>query len=675
MRTSAIIAIIILAAITQGTCAKVPLHHSEPLFQLAEGSWFADEQTLFVFYELSIAKGHSPLSQVEVRWTTDSGTEPWKPLSAIENVHPHVEASCSPGITHCGSVSPRVQLRPRDLELRFRYHPAGALTEDTIPALNLVDGGAGSPSRSAHIYGVFDSQNRFIQWRSRHNIPGLRNNQVTALGLRRWFRVTDFHIGDWPSALPNPANIAVGNNPYLYGSLPSCDSLATPWATESTVETTARASFLSDRLPDSVAAAPMVCGAAEVIDGKGLYTAAAIARKNPDVEAPLTELRTPIAQAIPLCSVLKSCAAPANSVHLAMQQQRLLCTNLTEICLENLAGLGDQTGLEQIFLSQASGSRTPGQDSLFTVIVHHDDATGVLQNSVEKALGQVLTLERDRTTPRVVGAFVFDSWPHRMTDDEALLSTLWCPAPTLGEDDLPDLSSDTCRVVPDLGIQLGPLSLRVLPILPTRDAYTTFLRTRSDSDTGRMTALNFLAPLRTPLSLNAYEADGSVSTFFNSDTIPLTAGQVLSYCPMANEGWPFVFRTASESTTRSLHSLAAATLETDEVVELGLRWPFPYFVRLTYQVTLSGAVTAFSASIPFRQSAANSTEAGIELWSRASFPLAPLLKRCTRFCAHPTFNATGAYEVRRLFTTSYRGDCYQPSFPNPAAPEEFPYDP
>ena len=47
-----------------GSCQKVPIVDIQARFTLADLSWFAAEQTMFVFYELSAEQGIGPESQV-----------------------------------------------------------------------------------------------------------------------------------------------------------------------------------------------------------------------------------------------------------------------------------------------------------------------------------------------------------------------------------------------------------------------------------------------------------------------------------------------------------------------------------------------------------------------------------------------------------------------------------
>ena len=92
-------------------------------------------------------------------------------------------------------------------------------------------------------------------------------------------------------------------------------------------------------------------------------------------------------------------------------------------------------------------------------------------------------------------------------------------------------------------------------------------------------------------------------------------------------------------------------------------------VRLTYQTTIAGNVTAFSFTVPFGISSENKAEYGAALWDQSTFLLANTLIQCTRFCSHPTFDPFGVYQVNSPFNPTFLSQCYTgvhtPKFPTP----------
>ena len=65
---------------------------------------------------------------------------------------------------------------------------------------------------------------------------------------------------------------------------------------------------------------------------------------------------------------------------------------------------------------------------VLVLVVHHDDTTGKIGKAIESALEQVLIPERDKSSPRVSGAFLFDSSAYRVTSNALKSVVLWCPS-------------------------------------------------------------------------------------------------------------------------------------------------------------------------------------------------------------------------------------------------------
>ena len=172
------------------SCTKVPLYDVEAGFSRSDAAWFAEEETLFFFYEVAAEQGIGAPSVVEVRWASDTERVDWTPIEDFETVHEHVDTDCGPN-ARCGSSSIAVSDEPREVAIRLRYHRDGEMALDADVAFNVVGPGPAHSNRSLAVYGVFDESNQQIQWRSRHQFPTLRNMQASQLGLRRSFTVSD----------------------------------------------------------------------------------------------------------------------------------------------------------------------------------------------------------------------------------------------------------------------------------------------------------------------------------------------------------------------------------------------------------------------------------------------------------------------------------------------------
>jgi hypothetical protein len=298
---------------------------------------------------------------------------------------------------------------------------------------------------------------------------------------------------------------------------------------------------------------------------------------------------------------------------------------------------------------------------------------------VEQALEEVLPFEREKSSPRVSGALIFDSMGHEVETADLARMVLWCP-PTTSGNILDQISQDTprnCPVQPDIpDIQLGPFRFSTLPILPTRAQYLDFINRYSDAQGGYMKSLTFLAPERTPLSDNFPAGDFGTATFFNNEVVTASPGDVFSYCqPQDKRASAIVFRTGPGLPPQPLANLPDLHDSAPQSsYALGVFWEFPYLLRLQYEVIVAGAATAYALTVPFGIAAPNTNYWGTQLWAQGEFDLSQTLLKCTQFCGHPTFDSAGVYNVGQSFHDAYRTQCYRPKYPAPGD-GGFPLDP
>ncbi len=659
-------ALIALAA--GAACNKVPITDVRARFTLADVSWFAEEQTMFVFYRVEAEQGLGPDSVVELTYRSDDQDQSWTPILELATVHTHLPVDC--GINaRCGSASLPVALPPRQVGVRLRYHREGEVTLDPPVNLNLVAEGPPQTSRSLLVYGVFDATNTQIQWRARHQFPTLRNEQAQELGLRRRFQMASPAFGEIDT------DAALTNNPYGYAFAPACPQDLQPlgWAP---IETQDRAVFDGNQLPLPASVSPVVCAQSTVTDAKGSFVAAALARKNPEVEPAFPTLRSPIRQNVQIGFLLHPCERTISDVHKQMQIQRLGLQTAQQICIDRWQGPDFATTLAATFRKTLDEVRVQGKDMVLTLALHHDDETKGLARVLERALEEVLVVERDKSTPRLSGAFVLDSYAYAVTRPQVASLVLWCPASLRSDlDEAPNVS-EGCTVLPDnLELSLGPFSVANVPILPSRVQYLNFIKKYSEAQTGRMRTLTFRAPERTPLSENIALGDFATATFFNNEGITAAPTDAFSFCAGTPFGSAAVFKTGDEMVLAALADLPSFHRATPAAnYPLGLAWEFPFLLRMDYEIVIAGGISAFSVTAPFGVGVPVGTNFGGELWQREAFPLSEVLLQCRRFCDHPTFDSAGVYNLNTDFVNGYQNRCYRPLFPTRAG-GGFPLDP
>ncbi|HHO52282.1 MAG TPA: hypothetical protein ENK18_15765 [Deltaproteobacteria bacterium] len=666
-----------LLALSAPSCRKVPIFDVDAGFVLADASWFAEEETLFLFAEVHAEQGISDLSVLEVTYLTDDEELPWTPLSELPMVHTHVPADCGPN-TLCGSASLHVPSEPREVALRMRYHRDGALSLGAETVFNTVAAGPAHTNRSLIVYGVFDELNQRIQWRGRHQLPTLRNQRAGALGLRRDITITEQRSGTRELASPL--------NPYGYGvDCPetfAATGLPELWTNE-------RARFNAEALPLSAADDPVVCATATVTDATGTFSTGAIARKNPEVRAAFPSLRSPAHDATPLQFFLGPCDRTISAEHEAMQRQRLLIgPDVPTTCTEGWRQPGFVEQLVVTFRDAVEDERRTGNDMVLVIALNQDEIG--LSEAVEEALLQVAPGERLRGSPRLAGAFVLDSTAHGLSLEELSPVTLWCPS-TVPFDQIPDLSARTCAIEPDIpDFELGPFSFGSLPILPSREQYLDFIDTYSPNQAGSVQSLAFRTPEFATTATHVDVGGFGAATFLNNERISADPDDAFSYC-VAEDPQLVVFRSGllDNPLLGQLIAQGCAQLGLPEEIcasailgisplqwlpdwhnvfgedtyELGIFWEFPFLLRMDYELVQAGSVSAFGLSVPFGIASPGESYYGTELWTLDEIPLGEVLLQCTRFCDHPTFDSAGVYHVTDPFRTSYAHNCYLPAYP------------
>lgn len=633
-------------------------------FATADAAWFAGEETLFVFYEAVAAQGLGAETVIELTWTTDDGVVEWIDIEALPTVHTHLAVDC--GVERrCGSTSLHVPREPRDVALRLRYHREGALTLDPETRLNVIGPGPAHTHRSLLVYGVFDEDDRAVQWRARHRFPTLRNEEAERLGLRRRFTVDGIgHI----AAAPDPA--ALGN-PYLYGA-PCADLAPLEWGA---VESEDRAAFSPETLPAAAFAAAALCARATVEDATGTFEATAFARKNPEVRPAFPLLRSPVREATPVKYLLSICDRTISAAHLDMQQQRLLMEGIEPVCIDDLTDpdLADEAAdaLLARFRRDLETVRAGGDDMVLAAALHHDDRR--LGATLEPLLAALVTAEGERNSPRLAGVFLLDSYPYEIADATVGASTIWCPSSLDFDFDFDDplalppsgVASLVCAV-PDfpLNLSLGPFDLGGLPILPSREQFLDFIDIYGEDEAGSMSALTFKAPELPPDAEHLRVPPFGVATFFNDEIITAEPDDAFSHCPTDGEFAGAVFRAPGVDAPLPIAALPdyhAMTGGGD--YPLGLSYDFPYLLEIEYVAVAAVGVTAVGFTLPIGFGTAVEEDYGSTVWRTGEFPIAETLTHCRRFCHHPTFDAAGIYQVDDPFAETYRTTCYAPDHP------------
>lgn len=657
-------------------CRKAPLFDVGARFLLADASWFAEEETLFVFYELTAEQGLNDEGVVEITWTTDAARLDWTSLADLPLVHTHLPVDCGVD-ARCGSASFPVTSEPRNVQMRYRYHRDGALALGASTVFNVVGPGLPHSNRSLIAYGVMDEANEHVQWRGRHQFPTLRNEQVEELGLRRSIVVENQRFGT--------ESLATGSNPYGYGVTCPADFVLTGAARLETID---RAAFSPEILPLGASDANTVCADVTVTDARGTFTTGAIARKNPEVEPAFPLLRSPIHDAVRLPFFIGPCDGSGDPAHEAMLRQRLQLGPIPTTCTD---GWGQPDWVPELVvkLQDAIAAQRPSGEDMVLVIALSREEPGVA-DALEEALLQVVPQEVDRTTPRVAGAFVLDSDDRTIDSPELAAVTLWCPAVLYTS--ATDESLRSCAILPEnLDLELGPFSFGSLPILPSRDQYLEFIEDYSVKQAGEITSLALRVPELAATTEHERVGDFGTATFLNNEIISADPNDAFSYCESETSALT-VFRSEilelrseqcldyglPEEYCAPVLSLALLPdwhlTFGERSYDIGIAWEFPFLVDMEYETFIAASVTAFGFSVPFGAGIPGETYYGSEVWVDEEHDLSTALLQCDRFCGNPTFDSAGVYHVTDPFRSTYANSCYSPDFPA-LGDDGYPIDP
>ncbi|MGA1355035.1 MAG: hypothetical protein ACO32I_09725, partial [Candidatus Limnocylindrus sp.] len=331
---------------------------------------------------------------------------------------------------------------------------------------------------------MVDERNERVQWRLRHQFPNLRNEEAQALGLRRWFQVEQASYGD--AGLDAP--FASLDNAYGYGLFAECPAEFTDFD-HPPVETTERAIFQSQTLPLESSASPHVCAHATVVDARGTYRTNALAQKNPEVRPAFAALRTPVRELKQIRYFFETCDLTVSEGHRQLQLQRMLMDESHSHCVDDFEDDNFWARISGLLRARLDEERSSGEDMALVIALQRADNNQLLPQRIAVALSEVMASEREKSSPRLAGIFVYDSDSYVGGSTGFQTTTLWCPS-SFGGDDL-DFISDSgvrdCGLSSELELPINDsLRISTLPVLPTRRQYETFVAKYGEQALGSM---------------------------------------------------------------------------------------------------------------------------------------------------------------------------------------------
>ena len=146
-----VLLVLVLASIAG--CTKVPLYDVGAEFALADAAWFEEEETLFIFWDLTAQQGLGPDTVMEITYQTDTEDVDWTPVTELPTVHRHVPVDC--GIEGmCGSTSLHID-SPRKRRVfastRFIPPPGSPQQRSQASTARSVDGSSSTGGTSSTV--------------------------------------------------------------------------------------------------------------------------------------------------------------------------------------------------------------------------------------------------------------------------------------------------------------------------------------------------------------------------------------------------------------------------------------------------------------------------------------------------------------------------------------------
>lgn len=690
------------------SCHKVPLRDQRGNFSLAAAHWFENEKTQYVFFSLdNLRKEHTAADftsrfEIALEGLTDDAYQPLDPARAV---HIHSVVPCGENRL-CGSYSLHAERAASAVRVRFRYYQGSPVTVELRIPNTLHPESDSADAQSAFVYGVFNGDNSRAQWRVHDNFGSPNSEEIKSFGMIRSFETSDPHL----ATVEPRAQVELrqrSGSPFLFPATAVCvGSNLPPISAHISAH---RFSGIESWLPETFAPnAPegTLCSRVRFLDHRGetLRTAFALARRNPvlldetlSVQAPLHPARR-IPLVISYCPGLPDSDALTSSIFLDYQRFILgLGKAPIDVCFKAGDEESFQRDLDRVIttkLAEARRTNTDDSDFMFIVAINHRLGPLVprFHQHLLNALQTRVEAERSLISPRLAGAFVYDSTPQEyFANLNPGPGIVWCPRkPPDPSEGTPGSNNNNNDNNNNKGNNTDPLAQEpncssgaggewnldvvnfVIPMgpFPTLETYVNHVRKMGDKGTSRNPEFVMNTVRTNPGSMTV---QGLTVTFFDGERIPLTAGEGIHVCDDRDTdnilSSVMVHAPETEGNwVRPITSAVATLANPGEAISfaIGLAWEQPFWGGVSFDSPYSGKALSF---IPFSMTVRNQQKLGDPKWQRGRWNIGRLLQKCVRHCDHPQFDEAGIYQIRGTWRTEYANRrCSTPRPPEPAKP-------
>ncbi len=664
------------------TKEKVPLRYNTETIEIVAAHWYETENVAYFFFRIKNAGGSDKNALLE--WSTQNSNQPMaldqmKPLNLSEGVHLHSLIPCNQDL--CGSFSFFAKQSPNLLKLRLKYHANSPFYAESIEYFQDHLKDRGSFSMSALAYGVFDDRNEHIKLRIESNFGNPTMEEFPLYGMKRKYRSSGFQMMSWNrDQILHFATFA--QSPTLFPSQP-CDEIARvgehlPISGQATVAEP------GGWINVSLGKDPTKSGVCFLVDGLTksghiLFSSHGLGRRNPVTRQENYVLKTPIQPANNIPVILQYCNLESNTptLHseLFLNYQKFIIgfgDSPTDLCFQVGKEESFREALKGILQRKLQNARiahaAERHDFIFAVVMNHRLNSEFLafQQIVAEELNAIVATEFFKISPRLAGAFVYDSNAYFENSHLTKNNIIWCPQDLSIESKKSSETYDrgiNC-LIDDGKLFKSALLNFLIPMgpFPSLATYESYYNQYGDKGFTKAPRLEIRS---VPINEHSLLDFSSLTTFFEAQTLNFAPGESLRIClekPEVAQLFDLKFKaTSSIASPMDVGSLALAINSGSGSGDylIGVNWNYPFIGNLHYDLPVNGSILGV---IPFQKSLKSQRAIGDAIWNRRKWQIGPLMQKCVRFCDYPYFDEAGVYQIRSNWNETH-SPCLLPKIP------------
>ncbi|MGE0173757.1 MAG: hypothetical protein AB7T49_13250 [Oligoflexales bacterium] len=651
---------IALLSVALLSCSKQPLRDDRGSIEFATIHWFENEGVAYLFFRVNedTRRFWAPNFDIEYDYIDEEGTAQHAKRDDIYSepgVHEHQTVACGKKLT-CGSYSFRLPGRLVDATLRFAYDKSDSITlQNELSVQNhLKDNGANS--YSALMYGVFNEENDRVQVRTYHNFGLPSNDEIPAYGMKRKFLITGTEVFD--TTLDEIAEHALAvESPTLFPASFCNVADQTQEAVISGNDTWLQNSFDDGQIARGVCFSGTPLDQDENALGEEFL---GYARRNPVVSRGDFTYETPLTETVNIPVIVDVCPDEPFSAELRDEEffeyQKYIVNQSdapTDVCIR-LGKLNEfKTELADVLaskLSDAKQASSGNKDFVFIVVFHQRLAKEFVtfHSALAGELTTIVSQEVVRDSPRLVGAFIYESDIFFKPTAVQQKYLLWCPQEQLNPEDVQDLGAkENCTILPSAKLDLKIINF-VTPLgpFPSLAGYRDYLKKYDDKGLASGPKLKFYS---VPQNVNTRTDSKGTVTFFSGERFAIGADERAKFCfDETTAGFDSLrfrkFGSADSEPNLTYQNINKVWLSDSAQGEysIGVYWDFPFVGGVQYKSTVHGQILSIA---PYTKSSRAYEALGDEKWRQTTWDIGSLVQHCRQYCDNPFFDEAGNYQI------------------------------